>query len=382
MPRVGVLTLYPHMYNYGGFLQEMALQDVVSNLGVQCEIINYSPANEYNTFSAKRNIKYITISKVLGKIRREFRGRVVPGDVKEFTGTRQRAFDVYRKNNLRLSGALNYEELRAGTLPYDAVICGSDQIWNPDYNIPAFFLDFAREDQKKIIYGASLGKTSLTKVQLDVYSSLMKNPDYISVREKSAKDLLEPIAPKSIEVVLDPTLLHDRVYWEKKAKESTKDYSNYVFCYFLDLTKEKVKAARNYAQKHNCKTIIVPYLHGYNEPLCEKLADIMDSNVNPADFLKLILNAECVLTDSFHASVFSLIFEKKFWVFGRKAGNYNMNTRIDTLLSYFNAEDRMIEPDALENQEDRPLVVSYEKLDAMKEQSYRFLREALSGEST
>lgn len=377
MKKVGLLTLEPHMYNYGGFLQEMALQDALSGLGMQCEIINYAPSNERNTFSMKRGIRYITAAKLLARVRDCCR-RSIPSDAaKNADRIRKSAFDAYREQMLTLSAPLGYGDLHSRRLPYDAIVCGSDQIWNPDFNIPAFFLDFAKEDQKKIIYAASLGKSNLSGLQRKIYRSLMENLDHISVREKSAQEILSPLARQPVELVLDPTMLHDRAYWLKKAGASSKTYRGYIFCYFLDLTKEKVEAARKYAGKRNCKIVAVPYLHGNFEPLCEEMADILDADVNPADFLKLILDAECVLTDSFHASVFSLIFQKNFWVFGRKAGSYDMNTRLDTLLDYFKAEERMIHPENLERQKDRDFHAEESVLDPMRETSFRFLREAL-----
>ena len=171
--------------------------------------------------------------------------------------------------------------------------------------------------------------------------------------------------------------MHTKEYWCKKASVSKKEYSGYIFCYFLDLTREKADAARRYAQKRNKKIVMIPYLHGYAEPLCEELADILDSDVNPADFLSLILRADSILTDSFHATVFSLIFQKDFWVFSRNAGSYNMNTRLDTLLSYYGMEKRMISPKALDTA-DRPCMYSESNMiEEMKKHSLQYLREAL-----
>lgn len=365
------------MYNYGGFLQEMAMQDVISACGCSCVIMNYSPSEQLNTFSVKRSLRYFTLRKLKERMKKLCRQDKVNEIASAAYAVRLSAFDSYRKKHLRLSEFLRYADLHGERLSYDAIVCGSDQIWNPDYNIPSFFLDFAKEDQRKVIYAASIGKDSLTKLQLNTYANLMKGLDYISVREHSAKEILQPVADQPITVVLDPTLLHSREYWEEKAAESAKDYKNYVFCYFLDMTEEKVKAAKDYADKRGCELVQIPYLHGRYEPFCEKLGGIMDSDVNPADFLKLIRDAECVLTDSFHAVVFSLLFQKDFWVFGRMAGSYNMNTRLDTLLGYFGAEERMIQPCDLAKKEYGPITVSEDVLAPMRELSYNYLKKAL-----
>lgn len=377
MKKVGLLTLEPRIYNYGGFLQEMAMQDVVCNYGCSCEIINYSPSEELNTFSMKRGLRYFTIEKVTHRLKSLCSRNVDDESVLTANAVRFSAFDVYRDKQLQLSKRLHYGDLYGERLPYDAIVCGSDQIWNPYYNIPAYFLGFAKGNQRKVIYAASIGKDSLTKLQLNTYAELMKGLDYISVREHSAKEILQPVAEQPITVVLDPTLLHSREYWEEKATESTKSYKNYVFCYFLDMTEKKVKAAKDYADKRGCELIQIPYIHGRYDYLCEKLGGTMDSDVNPADFLKLILDAECVLTDSFHAAVFSLLFQKDFWVFGRMAGNYNMNTRLDTLLGYFGAEERMIQPCDLAQKDYEPITVSEDVLAPMREISFNYLKKAL-----
>ncbi|MBQ3257697.1 MAG: polysaccharide pyruvyl transferase family protein [Oscillospiraceae bacterium] len=358
-------------------MQELAMQDALVHVADDCEIINYSPAQEMYTFEGESFLEKLTLKRVIKKIRNIVQSASVKEKVAVVDKIRKQSIDSYRDTQLYLSASINYETLHGEGLPYDTIVCGSDQIWNPDYNIPSYFLRFAKEDQRKVIYAASIGKDSLTKLQLNTYAELMKGLDYISVREHSAKEILQPVAEQPITVVLDPTLLHSREYWEGKASESTKSYKNYVFCYFLDMTEEKVKAAKDYAEKRGCELIQIPYIHGRYDYLCEKLGGIMDSDVNPADFLKLIWDAECVLTDSFHAAVFSLLFQKEFWVFGRMAGNYNMNTRLDTLLSYFGAEVRMIRPCDLVHKPYEPLKVSEDVLAPMREISFNYLKKAL-----
>ena len=374
---VALLTIEPKIYNYGGFLQEMAMQDAIVNVMDKCQIINYSPSEESHTFPQKMDLKKFTLHRIIRKCKNTFFGKISPDNVKKIYVQRKRKFDDYREEKLIFTPPMRQVDVYNKKLPYDAIVCGSDQIWNPDYNIPAFFLGFAKRDQRKVIYAASIGKESLTKLQLNTYAELMKGLDYISVREHSAKEILQPVAEQPITVVLDPTLLHSREYWEEKATESTKSYKNYVFCYFLDMTEKKVKAAKDYADKRGCELIQIPYIHGRYDYLCEKLGGTMDSDVNPADFLKLIRDAECVLTDSFHAAVFSLLFQKDFWVFGRMAGSYNMNTRLDTLLGYFGAEERMIQPCDLAKKEYKPITVSEDVLAPMREISFNYLKKAL-----
>ena len=345
---VGLLTLDSRIYNYGGFLQEMALQDAINSLGYECEIIDYEGSQEFNTFSLKRGIKNFSFDKIKKKLTKE-KTILLSNPVSDLITKRKRAFDKYRAHNLVLSKKMSYSDLHSIDLNYEQLVCGSDQIWNPDYNIPAFFLNFGRKDCRKIIYAASIGKGQLSGLERKTYSKLLEFPDYISVREDSAQKLISSITEKNVELVLDPTLLHQQEYWMKKADDSSLNHRNYIFCYFLNLTDEKVKSANDFARKNNCEIIAIPYLHNEVEEYTEKLEGKILSEVNPADFLNLIRNAEAIITDSFHATVFSIIFKKNFWCFGRNVGTYNMNTRLHTLLGYVEMQDRLIEPDDLKN---------------------------------
>ena len=371
---IGLLTLNPIMYNYGGFLQELALQDALIKMGYNIEIINYNPAEELNTFSAKRGIKYFTFDKFLAMLNPRKENKMKECVASEIS-VRHKSFDRYRKQELRLSEKIEYGDLHSDQLPYSIYVCGSDQIWNPDYNIPAFFLDFVEDKNRKVIYAASFGKTTLTKREGKRYCELLDGLKYVSVREETAQALVEKISRKKAEVVVDPTLLHTTEYWEEKAKSSNKEYKDYVFCYFLDLTREKFSAAQRYASKLNCKIVMIPYLHNREDEL---FGDIHDSNVAPNDFLKLIKDATAILTDSFHATVFSLVFNKKFWVFGRNAGSYNMNTRIDSLLKMYNAEERLIEPNNLGMLNEPKVLYDDEAVIAARKHSFDFLDNALA----
>ena len=374
---VGLLTLDSRIYNYGGFLQEMALQDAINSFGYECEIIDYEVSQEFNTFSLKRGIKNFSFDKIKKKLTKE-KTILLSSPVSDSITKRKRAFDKYRAHNLVLSKKMSYSDLHSIDLNYEQLVCGSDQIWNPDYNIPAFFLNFGRKDCRKIIYAASIGKGQLSCLEKKTYSKLLEFPDYISVREDSAQKLISSITEKNVELVLDPTLLHQQEYWMKKADDSSLNHRNYIFCYFLNPTGEKVKSANDFAKKNNYEVIAIPYLHNEVEKYTEKLEGKLLSEVNPADFLNLIRNAEAVITDSFHATVFSIIFQKDFWCFGRNAGTYNMNTRLHTLLGYVEMQDRLIEPDDLKNKMHCTHVdIDLHNLKIKQKESIAFLSDAL-----
>ena len=341
---VGLMTLNSQMYNYGGILQEYALQKAIELLTPRCQIIDYNVSTELTTFSIKRSIQNISFDKISNRIMSRFSSDrvMVSVDVSDKVEERRKRFDIFRNDFLCLSNRYVYPQLTEVELDYDILICGSDQIWNPDYNIPSFFMGFGKAKVVRAVYAASIGKSVLTKYQKKVYSRYLKNIDYVSVREESAREMMQPYCEKSIYNVLDPTLLLDVAEWKQLAEISDLQYSEYIFCYFLENTKEKIEEATNFAKKAGKRIIVIPYLHDAYEECYEYFGDIKLSSVGPSDFLSLIKNADFVITDSFHATVFSLIFGRTFYVFNRKSGNYNMNTRIENLLLMINSEDRLI----------------------------------------
>lgn len=371
---IGLLTIDPHIYNYGGFLQEMALQDTIKLLGYDCEVINYNVSQEFNTFSIKRGITNFSITKIIDKFMAKRKTNLTERELK-LINDRRNAFDKYREDKILLSKQINYKELRETSLGYDCIICGSDQIWNPDYNIPAFFLDFAGNNVTKVIYAASIGRNSLTKKQLNTYKKLIKNIDYVSVREKSAQNIIKKIYNKNVYLVLDPTLLPEIEYWDDITSSSDKKYKRYLFCYFLNPTDDKISATTRFAKAHGLSIVTIPYLT-YDQD--ENFGDIQDPDVNPADFIKIIKDADVVITDSFHATVFSCIFNKCFWVFGRNSGSYSMNTRIHTLLGYYNIMDRMIRPEDLYDAHIANNSYSKKNIDALRNESYEYLINAIN----
>ena len=181
-----------------------------------------------------------------------------------------------------------------------------------------------------------------------------------------------------MELVLDPTLLHKQEYWMEKADDSSLNYKKYIFFYFLDINDKKVKSVNDFAKKNNFEIIAIPYLHNEMEEYSEKLNGKLISEVNPADFLNLIRNAEAVITDSFHATVFSIIFKKDFWCFGRNVGTYSMDTRLHTLLGYVEMQDRMIAPSDLNDKTHCTDVdIDLQNLKIKQNKSIAFLSNAL-----
>lgn len=346
MKKIGMFTLDSRIYNYGGLLQEYALFETLTSLGVDPEIIDYEINSEIYTFSYKRNLRFLTPEKIVDRILCHLNSNSV-AEKTALPEQSKELFDVFRNERLHLSERIAFENLKDLSKKYDGFVCGSDQIWNPSYNIPSFFLNFTEPRQTRVIYAASLGVSELTSVQRNEYARLLTFPDAISVREKDAVDLIQPLTEKKVELVLDPTLLLPSSVWKELAGEP-ENKASYVFCYFLGMDKEKVDAAKAFAEKHHLQIIAVPF---QNQKYQDDIFSAYHQGVGPIEFLKLIRYATFVLTDSFHATVFSVLFQRPFRVFPRDLRKNGMNGRIQTLLSYIEKKSYMISPQELHQTE-------------------------------
>lgn len=214
---------------------------------------------------------------------------------------------------------------------YDYFISGSDQVWNPHYDFVAGkcdFLAFAKDNQK-ISYAASFGVNEIPDERKKEFAEDLKTFKAISVREKQGAKIVKDLTDREATVVLDPTLLLDENEWrmvEKKSRCCPK--RQYVFVYALgdknDRFKEKIKQL---SEKYKIFDVRSIQKNGKELP------------VGPSEFLYLLRNAEIILTDSFHATVFSIIFHKRFITFNRSG--LNMNSRIESLAELIGEKKRI-----------------------------------------
>lgn len=210
---------------------------------------------------------------------------------------------------------------------YDLAISGSDQVWNPDFLRRYPYLLRIPGRNKKISYAASIGKEELTDEEKEIFRNALKSYSMISVREESARKILQPLTCQKIEVVLDPTLLIDvRVYRKiEKCPKAMVGGRKYILCYILG-NSDYLDAIKDYARKTGCDVIY--------------FSDRRDSNYGIEEFLYLIHHAELVCTDSFHASVLSFLYEKPFIIFRRTGELDYMYSRLRNLIELFKLNNR------------------------------------------
>lgn len=349
MKRVGIITMYHGSYNYGGVLQAYALQKAVSDLGYYSEQISFE---RKGNISFKSNIKSrlevdnpLTViiwgidrtKKVINtKLARKIYEKKYNNDI----NIRRRKFDEYR-NNISHSKIYTSETIEESVKNYDAFICGSDQVWKPGVVCKEYLLEFVPKDICKISYAASISKNKLSVQESEFIINGLNRLDAVSVREKDAVNLINKYTEKKVEWVLDPTFLLHPIHWETQCEE-IKIKGDYIFCYLLGVNKVQRKLIENLARKNNMKVVTIPFANGDYNFTDASFGDIKVCDAGPYDFLGLIKNAKLVITDSFHATVFSNIFNTDFYVFERTE-EVSMNSRIISLLEFLNLKDRFIQ---------------------------------------
>ena len=246
-------------------------------------------------------------------------------------------------------------------------VVGSDQVWNPDYFKNAMHLLNGNPNGINISYAASMGVEALTDNQKEMFRKALKNYRAISVREKTAKELLQPLTDKKIEVVLDPTLLLDKTEYEKIEKKpgNIKLGEKYVLCYILG-NPEYQKIIENFASENGYRVIM--------------FSDRKNSNYGIEEFLYLLHHAELVCTDSFHASVFSFIFDRPLVIFKRSGAANYMYSRLQNLVDMFKLTSCEFNGAEISKEN---LSVDYAEgkkiLEKEREKSLKFLKDALEG---
>lgn len=328
--KIGIVTLMG-FFNYGNRLQNFAVTHILRRLGYEAETMQFVLKDEMNHMDRlKEGIRHFVVSCpsfILDKI-----VFFVPEN-KKYKIMRTRKFYEFEKRYIpiRRVRAKSYRDICKKEMwkEYSYFVAGSDQIWNPDFaGNHYYFLDFA-ESRKRIAFAASIGYGDLSESVQERYTPLLKEMSYISVRETSAAKLIHKMTGKESEVFPDPTLLVDRKVWERMATRPEMILpQEYALTFFLgDMPKKAV------AEFENKTHLTMIHMNRKEYP--------QYAFFSPAEFLYMIKHAKYVLTDSFHGSVFSIQFEKQFFVFERREEKTgDMFTRLTGLLSHFHIEKR------------------------------------------
>lgn len=366
--------------NYGTSLQGYAMIKKIQQLGYDVEIINY-----IKQFTLLDKIKWVINSYRCGLGRNiKVKKQSLPVDYVRNIGIRTAAVDAYKEKKLLplFHDYRGYEALSNGSKNYDVVVVGSDQVWIPT-GLPTKFYNllFVDDNVRKVAYASSFGVQEIPDFQKKATGAYLDRFYKIGVREKRGKEIVDVLSHQTAQVVADPTLLLSREEWEEEIASSViNDKEPYMFCYLISENEDARAKATELANQKGLKIICIRHLEKYRA-VDDTYGDEAPYNVGPNEFVKYIRNAEYVVTDSFHCTVFSHIFHKNFLTFYRSsAGKNARNSRIDSLISVLGSSKNKLY--AVGGMKGIDAEVNWntvdESLSKLRESSMNFLKEALN----
>ena len=378
--------------NYGTLLQAYALQKQVELLGHENVILNdsrilkeFSAAKRKSTPPAQpapaaaSETVASRIRRILGNpgaLPRRLLARTAPARYAAPFEDSQRACDDFKKDTLTILDA-EPAELPGLNDRFDAFLCGSDQIWSvfeSNFN-PYYYLDFARG--RKIAYAPCLGTDKIPEQTVRKIRELLADFSAISAREQVSARQLAEITGRDVAWVCDPTLLHGPDFWGEFTRDIPTRKGKYLLCYFLESKPWYFDRAKTLAKQLGLKIKLIPSRW---EHLSSQY--VIDAAIGPREFVVLFRDASYVLTDSYHGSIFSVIFEKDFQYLLRFNPDdpKSQNIRIQSLFGRLGLNDRIV----TENSGMTPLKMDYRPvktaLNTFRAKSTEFLQQSLSQE--
>lgn len=349
--KIGILTQPLHS-NYGGLLQNYALQQTLIRAGYEVETIDWKSCGN----RIHEQLYHVKV-RILHAL---FPNRYPP--LKYKPNNNEQAI-IQRNTNHFINTYINHTEAihsydgfvrqvaRGG---YDAYVVGSDQCWRPCYNafLSSMFLDFVQDKQvKRIAYAASFGtdKWEFTPQQTAVCVPLAKKFDMVSVREDSGVKLCKEHLGVDAVHVLDPTmLLTKEEYIQLIEKEKEPKSNGTLFNYILDPDARKSAFIQKVAKAKGLKAFQVLPKYQTETRTKDDVKNRIEDCVFPGvtTWLRAFMDAEMTVVDSFHGMVFSIIFNKPFWVIGNA---HRGMSRFTSLLKVFHLENRLLDASGLDD---------------------------------
>lgn len=330
--KIGILT-FPNSRSYGASLQMFALYSACQCLGYDAEIINY-----YNLWMKQE--KHMSIGRgknalvSLGK--RKTYNLIHIGMKLQFAQFEKR-MQKYPKKPI-----VDPKQLQTIANRYSAVICGSDQVWNPYITNKdlSFFLDFCGEKTKRISYAPSFGVEDLKAPYAEAVTEELGKFDFLSIREETGKSLIKKLSGLDSTIVVDPTFLLDGKQWQTYEKFHPQANGEYILYFTVHNSKKLWKHCMDLAKKTNMKILRVGSNIISKQFKKEKGMEYV-CDIGPAQWLYLVRNASFVITNSFHGTAFSIIFRKNFYV----EFSSLTNSRLSNIVKLMGLEARVLQGD-------------------------------------
>lgn len=383
----GVVIMHPGQNNYGTSLQGLATIRVIQALGYPFRIIRYNKKRSLIDiiktlpgYLRSGGLKTYFVRKERQKMKKAH------PEFAKITASRTEAVNKFKQKHLEplCDYYTGWNALCEGSKNYDVVFVGSDQVWGPLSLYAGFYnLMFVDKSVPQFSYSSSFGKSFIMNHQKKGVARFLNKMDAIAVREVRGAEIVKELTEREATVVADPTLLLTKEQWEDEIKDSKAEYKEkYILCYMLGPRTDNREAVTRLGKDLGLKVVTFNHMDWY-EPADEGFGDIINCNSDCLDFVKLLANAEYVVTDSFHCSVFSIIFHKKFLTFYRlnPSDKKSSHSRIDSLLGLMGLQDRAVKDTAIDLKpaltKDADWAVVDKNLDALRQESMEYLTKAL-----
>ncbi len=383
--KIGLVACY-FKHNYGSQLQAYATHKYLNDNGIENEVINIDECVDFKNGKRKyyksQIFNFSFIKSKLGMIKLRI-DKKINKKLSKNIKIRDEKYNEFIKKNYNLSKPFKtYKEMNEWCSNYTDVIVGSDQLWLPVNVVADYYtLNWVPETINKISYSTSFGVKVIPERYKELYKKFLSRINFISTREFAGQEIIKELANREAEVVCDPTLLFNKEEWMCIQENEPIIKEKYILCYFLGNNLEYMKFAERLKKYTGYKIVSLNHADEYVK-YADKFADETPYDVGPAEFLNLLRNAEYVCTDSFHGTVFSLIYNKMFYSFRRysKKTKNSTNSRLDSLLGIVDLKERFL--NGTEKIEDVVnLKIDYKKVDETLEnfrnKSKEFLENAL-----
>lgn len=362
--KIGILT-FPNTNSYGAVLQMYALYKATEKLGANVEIINYQ-----NLYMKQRQ-HFLSRQKLSSK------KRALKNIAAQMMHWRQNySFYKFEKRMLvyPLKAVKDIGEASNIGARYDGVICGSDQVWNAHItgSDMHFYLDFCEANTKRISYAPSFGKVAYSSGIENQIKQELNKFDYISVREKEGQDYIEQITGRKPELVLDPTFLLQKEEWEKVEEKYIIPSDGYIAYYTIQSSASLFEFCLELAKKENKKVVIIG--GNFLKQIKNRDNRIMYAcDLSPSEWLYVIHHADCVVTNSFHGTAFSIHYQKDFYV----EFSSDTNARLEEIIQICALEDRVVSRTDSQCNKAIDYADVESRLSERREKSHTFLQNSL-----
>lgn len=352
---VGIVTLYDPKPNYGNRLQNLAVQTVLEKMGFDTVTYSFEP----DDFGLKSTMKYIL--QVLSGYRLSKNNEYWKGMPPKIF-----SFNKFNKRYIKTERIQSIEEVSQK----DFYVVGSDQTWNAawyennDFKKNMYLLTFT-DPAKRVCFAPSFGVDDLPEKMKPLFKKSLEKFPYLSVREEAGAKIIKELTGRDATVMIDPTMMLTADEWMAFERKPQKAEEGYILTYFLS---PKCNAAKSKLDEVKGDRRVYELLDS---------EDDVTRASDPCEFLWLFDHADMVLTDSFHACIFSLLFNKPFTVYDRNWKEGNMNSRLETLLKKFDLE-RKYAGSGLENDLwEHDYTNGYKQLEVERQKAMEFLKKAL-----